>query len=377
MRVAHVVAHPPFREGTGTACYYNAAALRELGCDVTVYAPNVRLRREDRALVDYRFMSTWLAVENAFLNPAILSIRDVDVVHLHYPFIMGSELAVARSVAGRTPLVVTYHNDLIGSGIRRPSFWVYNRLAAPVILGAATKMAGTARDYARSSCFGQTVFARRERDVVEVGNGVDGDRFHPGVDGRATRAALGVAPEERLFLFVGRLDRAHVRKGLPTLFEALRRSGDRRLKLAVVGDGVLREQYRRRAAAAGLGERVMFCGRVSQAALPRHYAACDAVVIPSRPPEAFGLALAEGMASGKPAVGGNIPGVRTLIVDGETGHLVDPLDPGALARVLTRLAWDDARRRRMGEAAHARIERHFTWRRVGERLLTLYGEIVR
>lgn len=377
MRIAHLVAHPPFREGTGTACYYNAAALRDLGCDVTVYAPDFRLRREDRALDHYRYLRTWLRVENAFLTPGILTMQRADVAHLHYPFITGSELAVARAFAGRIPLVVTYHNDLIGSGIRRPSFYLYNRLVAPVILGMATKIAAVALDYARSSMFGQTVFARRQRDLVEVGNGVDVERFHPDVDGRATRARLGVSPHERLFLFVGRLDRAHVRKGLPLLLEALARSGDRRLKLAVVGDGVLREQYRRRAVAAGLGERVIFPGRVPQAELPAHYAASDAVVVPSRPPEAFGLALAEGMAAGKPVVGGNIPGVRTLIKDGETGHLVDPLDADALAGVLTRLAWDDGRRRQMGEAARARIEGHFTWRHVGERLLRLYREVVR
>ena len=82
IHVTHVVAHPPYREGTGTACYYNARALRDLGCEVAVYVPKRKLRDSDRQLDFYRFMPCWLAVENAFLTPELLSLPKTDIEEL-------------------------------------------------------------------------------------------------------------------------------------------------------------------------------------------------------------------------------------------------------------------------------------------------------
>jgi glycosyltransferase involved in cell wall biosynthesis len=375
MRVTHLVAHVPFREGTGTACYYNALGLRALGWDVTVHAPARNLRPEERALPGYRFMRSWLSIENAFLTPDILSIRDTDIVHLHLPFIFGAELVLAGP-ARHVPLVVTYHNDLLGGGIRRPAFAVYNRVNNPLILRRADRIAVVSLDHAASSFYGSSIFRRRRRDVAEIGNGVDTSAFQPEVDSTPVRERHGLRDGEVTVLFVAHLDRAHVRKGLDFLLETLASLDLANVRLLVVGDGELRPAYADRADGLGLGDRVVFAGRVAHAELPGYYTAADMVVIPSRPPESFGLALAEGMASGRPVIGCNIPGVRTVVTDGETGFLVEPGDRVALRDRISTLVQDPPLREAMGARGRQRVVEHYSWDIVARRLSRLYEEVL-
>jgi glycosyltransferase involved in cell wall biosynthesis len=375
IHVTHVVAHPPFREGTGTACYYNARALRDLGCEVAVYAPKRKLRDSDRQLDFYHFMPCWLAVENAFLTPELLSLPKTDILHLHYPFIFGAELVLAKARAAKIPLVVTYHNDLIGGGIRRPAFFIYNRLITPLILRAAQKIAVVSLDHATSTLYGSTIFRERSEDLVDVGNGVDVDSFRPDIDPCIIRSRHKLDPDDLVLLFVSNLDRAHVRKGLFLLLDVLPRLSNSSIKLIVAGDGEMRSTYEERAAALGISDRVIFAGRIPHSELPPYYTASDVVIIPSRPPESFGLALVEGMASGKPVIGCNIPGVRTIVKDGQTGFLIEPGDAVALAERIELLVQNAELRRSMGQRGREWITGRYTWKRVGERLIAMYESV--
>jgi glycosyltransferase involved in cell wall biosynthesis len=374
MRVAHIVAHPPFCEGTGTACYYTALALQKLGCEVQVFAPQrTGFRAAD--LPGYTLMPRWLTIENAFLTPAILGLGRVDLVHLHLPFIMGAELTLLRTFA-RLPLVVTYHNDLIGRGVRRPIFRLYNALNAKIVLHAARKILVVSQDHAAHSLFGATLFRQRQADLVEILNGVDIEQFRPTDDRQALRHHLGLPTDDLLALFVGSLDRAHVTKGVDTLIDALAKVDNPHLRLLVAGEGSERAAYQQRATALGLGERVQFLGRVVHSSLAAYYAAADFTVLPSRPPESFGLVLVESMACATPVIGGAIPGVRTVVREGETGFLVPPGDAAALATCMARLANDQVLRQRLGQQGRTHVEQHYTWQRAGERTMEVYRGIV-
>lgn len=376
MHVIHVVAHPPFREGTGTACYYNAAVLQTLGCEVQIWAPRLGHIEPASLSVPYRFLRPYLSLGNAYLTPALLALPRVDLVHLHYPFIFGDMLTAMRAHILGIPLVLTYHNDLYGKGLRRPAFALYNRTVAPLILRQARKIAVVSLEHAASSFFAKTIFAYRQADLVEIGNGVDVDMFRPDFPCRPVRPRYGLSDEDFVLLFVSSLDASHSRKGLPLLLETLAELPDSRLKLLIVGDGDRRQEYEARAAALGLGRRVVFAGRVAHAggAMTAHYAAADLVVIPSTMQESFGLALAQGMAMAKPVLGSDIPGVRTLI--GECGLLIPPGDRRALANGILRLRADPVLRRELGEKARARILERYTWQHVGERLLAMYRQLL-
>lgn len=126
-------------------------------------------------------------------------------------------------------------------------------------------------------------------------------------------------------------------------------------QLCIVGGGAELDALRRLAARLGVSDRVIFTGALSHAAMAPYYAAADAVAIPSVPvagvEEATSISAIEGMASGRPVVASAIGGLSELITDGETGFLVPPGDPAALAQAL-QAALDDA-----GEVARRARER--------------------
>jgi phosphatidylinositol alpha-mannosyltransferase len=177
-------------------------------------------------------------------------------------------------------------------------------------------------------------------------------------------------------LFVGALDRAHHFKGADRLVRAFVQLRDRRSILLVVGEGELRPGLERLAGELGVADRTRFVGKVSNSDLAPFYNAADLCVLPSVPPESFGLVLIEAMASGRPVVAHNIPGVRTLVRSGVDGFLAQPGNLADLVEKIDHLVDDPELRRRMGTAGRAKVEARFTWGRVGEHLSRMYAEVL-
>ena len=236
-------------------------------------------------------------------------------------------------------------------------------------------MAAVSLDHA-ANCRLASIFRRRWRDVVEVPNGVDIDRFRPGIDGTAVRKRLGIGREDRVVLFVGAMDRAHHFKGIGHLLAALARIPDRSVIGLLVGEGDLRSRFEAEAVRLGLADRSRFVGGVPHDQLAPYYAAADVVVLPSFPPESFGMVLIEGMACGVPVVAHNIPGVRSVVRHGETGLLVKPGNIAELASVITALTDDAPLREAMGTRGRADVVERFTWPAIGRRLVSLYENVI-
>ena len=121
--------------------------------------------------------------------------------------------------------------------------------------------------------------------------------------------------------------------------------------MLIAGEGEERAALEERARQLGLA-RARFLGlRDDKAEL---LAACDALVLPSRK-EGLGVAALEAMACGRPVLASRVGGLAETVVDGETGLLVAPEDPEALAEAITRLQGDVALRERLGAAGPARV----------------------
>jgi glycosyltransferase involved in cell wall biosynthesis len=143
-------------------------------------------------------------------------------------------------------------------------------------------------------------------------------------------------------------------------------------RFLLVGDGAYRKTLELRCAARGLGDRVRFLGKRSDvpALLTRVSCLCH-------PSHAEGLpnAILEALAAGKPVVATDVGGVPELVRSGETGYLVRPKDPEALAAALRCVLADPAAARAMGRAGREHIERGFTIQRMAERHDRLYEEL--
>jgi glycosyltransferase involved in cell wall biosynthesis len=196
------------------------------------------------------------------------------------------------------------------------------------------------------------------------------------VDVGALRQKLHIASDVPVVLFVGALDRAHHFKGADRLLRAFGQLRDRRSTLLVVGEGDLRPGLERLASDLGVADRTRFVGKVSNTNLAPFYNAADVLVLPSVPPESFGLVLIEAMASGRPVVAHDIPGVRTLVRPGVDGYLAQPGDLADLVEKIDRLVDDPELRRRMGAEGRAKVEASYAWTRVGERLSRMYAEVL-
>ena len=147
------------------------------------------------------------------------------------------------------------------------------------------------------------------------------------------------------------------RKNLGTLLRACARLERDRLAFQcwVVGEGPCRRAWERERDALRLRESVRFLGTTPRAELRRRYAGAAIFCLPSRQ-EGFGIVFLEAMASGLPVVAGRAAAVPEVVLDGETGVLVDPRDPDALAEALAGLLRDTSRRRALGEAGRRRAE---------------------
>lgn len=138
-------------------------------------------------------------------------------------------------------------------------------------------------------------------------------------------------------------------------------------QLVVAGRGDDADRLRRKAAAAGLAEHVLFTGFVPDATLEALFRRAALFAMPSRG-EGFGLVYLQAMRAGLACVGSGADAAGDVIAHGETGLLVDPLDPAALADALARLLGDAALRGRMGEAGRRRFHEGFTFARFRDRL---------
>jgi glycosyltransferase involved in cell wall biosynthesis len=135
------------------------------------------------------------------------------------------------------------------------------------------------------------------------------------------------------------------------------------------------EGYLRRRLTPAAARRVTITGEVPRRELLCYYRGSDLLVLPSILPEGFGIPIVEAACCGLPTVATRRGGIPEVIVDGETGRLVEAGDAAGLRAAIDDLLRDDPQRRRMGQAARARALGLFTWDKIVEQLCRVYAAI--
>lgn len=377
MRIAHVSAtFPPYYGGTGNVCYHNARALAARGHEVHVFTAASHGEQDDPEGVTVRRVSPVIRVGNAAFLPQMTRLRHIEMIHLHYPFIGGAEYVLGGSVRSHIPVVLTYHNDLVAPGLRGWIFRLYDRLVTTQALARARRVCVVSLDHAQSSPLLARLLAQDPARFVDLPNGVSVETFHPGVCGDAVRARLGIPGDAFVVAFVAALDSAHYFKRLDLLLEALALQPEITTHLLVVGSGNQELHYRKIAGTLGVQSRVHFVGSVRHDRLPPYLAAADVLALGSDRVESFGLVLLEAMAVGRPVVATDIPGVRSVVRNGEDGLLVEPGSADALADALSIFTqMPIERRREMGQAGRRKVECRYSWKRIAAQLEQIYIDV--
>jgi glycosyltransferase involved in cell wall biosynthesis len=255
-----------------------------------------------------------------------------------------SGLLAARGAA-RSPLVVTYNTPEL-----RPS---YNALGRAVVRAAwATRpWVIFTSNSDRATGIERDPIAAERSEVIPYG--IDLERFAPQDRGVDVRAALGIPPTRRVVGTVGLL---REQKGHTYLLQAAelleRQRGD--IDWIIVGDGELRPRLEEEARARGLAERVHFLGLRDD--VPALLSAFDVFALSSTF-EGMCYAVAESLAVEVPVVATDVGGVGQSVVHQETGLLVQPRDPRALAESIARLLDDREEAVKLGRAGRARVQR--------------------
>lgn len=270
---------------------------------------------------------------------------------------------VARLI--RRPLVVYSHGEELTTWRQaakmRTMVWVY---------GHANLVVANS-EFTRDELVKLGVAPQR---ITLLNPGVDVKRFRPGLPHEDLKAAIGVAPGDKLIVSVGRLSR---RKGFDQVIRATRVLRDLGMPVhyALIGIGEDRDYLHGLANELRVADCVHFLGHVSQEELPRWYNAAEVVAMPNREvggdTEGFGMVFLEAAACAKPAVAGTAGGTRAAVVDGKTGLRIDGNCIDAVADALRRLLEDPVLARRLGEQGRARAVQEFSWQHVAERTQAL------
>lgn len=291
----------------------------------------------------------------------LLRAERIDILHTH---LFHADLAgrVGAYLAGTRCVI---HTVQTAEGRFRPWQFAWARLTADMCKRIVI-VSPSARDHhARRSGL-----ANRRYTVIP--NAIDPSAYSRDQDARRRlRKQWGIADEEILVVFVGRLSEE---KGLETLLGAMRELSDceNAPKLVIAGDGPKRPMVEQFIASEPAGKRIRLLGFTND--VRGVLSAADIFAIPSRW-EGLSLAAVEAMAASLPVIASRVPGLRDVVVPGQTGLLIDKGDAAAMGGAIARLSYDAGLRDRLGLAGLDRVTKHFNIRSTVAAHEKLYTEL--
>lgn len=347
-----------------------ARSLSALGVGVSVACPSpaaledaARQENLPTLAIPKRGLVDWQAARTLARR---LKSGQTDIVHAHNGR-TALAAAIAVRLAGRGQCIMTQH-------FLEPNHATLRGPKAAVSGEAHHWMVGQmSRILAISEAVRQAMLDRGEapaRKIIVVPNGISAPEP---ADAAQTRRALGIAADTPLVVCAARLERE---KDIASLVSAMGSVKDAvpEVRCLVAGTGS------QKAALEAQIERLNVAGAVTllgfRADATSLMAAADIFVLPSLA-EPFGLVLLEAMALGRPVIATRAGGPLEIVVDGETGFLVPPSSPEALADAVKRLIADPDAGRRLGENGLTRFQQYFTAARMAQATLAVYAEIRR
>lgn len=304
---------------------------------------------------------------------ATLHNRGYDVIYANY-WLSGKAAEILRG-SWNIPLVQMFHT--LGA--------MKNRIANqpmidPRVMGEMEIIRHADRIVAATQAeYTQLLWLYRadRRKVSIVPPGVDTARFAP-VPREKARVRVGLRADQRMFLFVGRLEPL---KAVDTIIKAVSMLAHAEpallegVRFTIVGGDAHNPERRKLAALAislEVSHLIDFVGSKDHAQLPYYYSAAEALLMPSDY-ESFGMAALEAMASGTPVIASGVGGLQYLVRDGQTGYLIPVRDAEALAASICRLLKNPSDRQRMGMNAAA-VAADYDWKIIASRLISVFLE---
>ena len=277
-----------------------------------------------------------------------------DVVHSLWVFPQGLMCAIAKKFC-KFPLVI----NAIGTEAY---------LAKKMKMGSMIKFAANTADAvtATSSATANAVKScGYGKDIQIIFNGADDALFNPGNFGAEIIKEHNLQ-NKKILLCIGRFNEM---KGQRYLIEAMPEVLKKfpETSLLLIGEGPLKEELQKYVQSQNLQNNIIFLGNKAHEELAKYYAACDIFIIPSIVDShgvaegGQGLVTKEAMLTGKCVIGANTGGIPDLVINNETGLLVEQKSPAQLSEAIIKLLSDDALRARLSEAGHKMAKEKAAW----------------
>jgi glycosyltransferase involved in cell wall biosynthesis len=291
----------------------------------------------------------------AEFNPNVVHVSSPDIVgHRAVTWARKNKIAAVASVHTRFETYLAYyHLQAFEPDVRAILRRFYSR--CEVVMAPAESTAAILRAQ------------RMNRDIAIWARGIDRDQFNPGRRDMEWRRSLGIADDEMVIAFLGRVV---MEKGLDVFSDAIHAFAAHKVKhrVLVIGEGPARPWFEEQLPEA------IFVGQQTGTDLARALASCDVLLNPSIT-EAFGNVTVEAMACALPVVAADASGATNLVTNGVTGTLVDPDDLEEFADALEAYARDPELRRRHGEAGLAMAET-MDWDTINSKVIRVYKHAI-
>jgi len=307
-----------------------------------------------------------------------------DIIHSHY-WMSGIAAVSLSDHWGGTPIVNMFHtlgemkNRIARSEAEREGEYRVN--GEKQVLGRANRIVVATLAELTQLRF---LYKADPNKMVIIPPGVDVCHFYP-IPADEAKAYVGLLPEDRMILFVGRIEPL---KGVDTLIKAISclklNDRTRPVHLAIIGgdpsaspEQMTAEMTRLQKMCfdLGLGQTVVFLGKRDQDTLPYFYSAAEVVVMPSHY-ESFGMVALEAMACGTPVIASEVGGLAYLVRDGETGFTIPAEEPDTLCEKLTWLLNDpDLHQKMSGQAAE--YAQDYAWEKIATQIADVYKKILK
>lgn len=318
-----------------------------LDSSILALSPGPLKETADKARVSVKILNSRSKLLRACNAMLYFKRAQPHIIHAHNPTSL-HYAALGKSATG-AQLLMTDHGqgNGIGRAIPRRTWEKTDRIVA---VSEATARKRTESPQSARYCV--------------IHNGVE---LSPVVSNRKEiREKLNIREDSVAGIIVARIDG---KKGHETLIAATEALDEKAPYLLIVGDGVQRATLEDIAIRSPNSKQIRFLGFRSD--IPDLLAASDFFVLPSLT-EGLPLSVLEAMAQKLPVIATNVGGIPELVVDGETGILIPPNDPDALANAMERMIRDPAMRRRMGEAGYHRVATEFSFNEMTRKYEALY-----
>jgi D-inositol-3-phosphate glycosyltransferase len=306
-----------------------------------------------------------------------------DIIHSHY-WMSGIAAGSLSDLWSGTPIVHMFHtlgemkNRIARSEAEREGEYRLN--GERQVLGRVDRI--TVATLAELTQL-RFLYKADPNKMVVIPPGVDVSHFYP-IPADEAKSFVGLKPEERMILFVGRIEPL---KGVDTLIEAMAclqlKESHRPVHLAIIGGDptaspeqmtVEMARLQKLCEVLGLDQSVVFLGKRDQDKLPYYYSAAEVLVMPSHY-ESFGMVALEAMACGTPVIASEVGGLAYLVRDGETGFTIPAEEPDMLCEKLSWLLNDAELHATMSRKAAAYAQ-DYAWEKIAKQIVGVYQELV-